>query len=249
MARTIATDRTPSTKFSAGRTGQQGFAFINLLFLIPAAMMLMSGIVLMALTLRNYNLTTAGCRRAVWLAQTDMGKTLTQMLRLNPEARRLRLQRKIVETELKAAIAAVQPVLVTALEAELTMVTAQQIRLRQQQQRLLIQAGLRRAAARGDFTRQQTQVPVWQVTNSSLSKNLAVNFIPPFDLSPDTVVSPNFEKLQKLTLNWQTNLLAQAPTNLMDTLNIKPLIFKGRCSASLEQEGLKWRPQLVADKF
>ena len=212
-------------------------------------MVLLSGLALMGLSLRHHNLATASCRRAVWLAQVDMSKALTQLLKLNPEARRLRLQRKIAEAELNAARTLLQVELIPALEAQRAFIIAQQLRLRQQQKFLLLQAGYKRAAAKQNFLHLRNAMPMQQVVSRSLTPDLAVNFVPPFDLSPDAVLKTNFSQAQKLTLRWQTQFLAQAPWELMQILNIKPQTFYGRCAATLEQEGTKWRPQLVADKF
>lgn len=248
MGRFTRANRAQPTPFGPRANRQSGFALVALLFLVPVLLILVSGLALTALSLRNYTIAKSSCRRAVWLAQVDMGKALQELLRLNPEARRLRMQRKLVEAQLAAAKISLQFELVAALQAHKALIIAHQSKIRAQQQRLIFQAGLRRRNSPVTFKESTLSINIKKVRMQSLTSNLAVQFVPPQDLSPDVVVPPGFERRQALTLLWQAELLSEAPMEIMSALNIKSLNFNGQCAATLEKEGSKWLPQLVAGK-
>ncbi|MGE3386977.1 MAG: hypothetical protein AB7K41_09645 [Bdellovibrionales bacterium] len=220
-----------------------------MLLLVPVALFLMSGLGLLALSLRNANIAKASCRRAVWLAQVDMSKAMTELIRLNPEARRLRRQRRLIEYEIKAAIVLLQPELVLALRAQLALVTIEQLRLRQNQERLLFQARSARAAASTNFIERTRLIHVSHISPVSSTSGLAVRFSPPSELTPDAIPLPQFSEQQKLSLRWQAQLLNKAPLELLKLMKIENPILRGQCTATLRTEKTKWQPQLVADKF
>jgi hypothetical protein len=216
---------------------------------MPLALVLFSGLGVLALTLRQKGIAKSSCRRAVWLAQVDLGQTLQELLRLNPEARTLLRQREVTLKELKLATALGQWPLVASLKIELARITLHQVQLRARQQRLQLQARLRRQQTQSDFLKRSNEVQLHHVAIENRVADLAVFARPPQAIAPEWELMPEFHGRQQMTIRWQARLMNEVPQGLTKALNLPALQLNGQCAASLKQEKKIWIPYLVAVKF
>lgn len=248
MARRVRpANRTPNDP-GLGKRRTAGFALIGFLVFVPLSLTLLAGLGLFASGIKGSDWASSSCRLAVWNAQNEMARAMTELERLNPEARRLRLARRKNSLQLSLAIAAVQPELVALLKAERRLILAAQFRLRLTQEHWLSQARLSRQSAREKFSKRAWTARPDPPRIESKVIDLAVVRSPPLDASPDILPSPDFELAQKLGLSWKAELLRDSPKDWLRLLGLKPMRLEGRCAATLAKKGNKWRPILVADK-
>lgn len=216
-----------------------------MLSLIPLIFSLAIGLTIVGIHLREYHKRQTSCRSLLVNTQNRLGSILENLLALNPEARKLRAQRKLAERNLARAIKTANPLLIKAAAAQLAIVTVLQLKLKAQQTALLARA---QSHVEEVYTSFKQTVGTTQLHYPSAWPGLAVFAQPPTSLSPDYILKPNFKNQQTLEAQWKIHMHAHVP-DFLRLIPIQRWHLKGQCAASLKKSGPKWQPILAAAKF
>lgn len=218
---------TPCSRDSQGR--QEGFVIILLLGALPVLLSLAMGASLLAFHLKPYYQYQRTCRILTLHAQSELAQLLKELLRLNPEAKRLRAELIATQKALRAAQASGQVQWIALAQTRLAQIKMQQMRLQAQQ--------------RGYLRRAQSEIAklsealIRRLPNAKLRdapSGLALRVNPATSLTPDYLPAVDFREHQKLEVTWQQGT---------------PWPIQGRCGASLELHKRSWWPVLAAAKF
>jgi hypothetical protein len=225
-----------------------GFALTGTLILIPLALILLAGLTLLTLAIKNRTTAFAICRQEAWQAQRTMATHLTRLMSLNSQARRLRSERQLAENALKAALGTFRPELIAAARFYLSLVVNQQVLLRAEQKRLLFAAKLTRLEAKHALFQKERLQSVVVTKFLSPVSTLAVEESPKGALTPDYIPVTDFKAMQRLQFHVLGDLMTGAPDWLLNLSQLPNLQFRGRCAASIQAEGQKWQPKIIAAK-
>lgn len=198
-------------------SNQRGFVLVFMIGLLPFLLSLMFFIKEVGLVQLEYSQKLHTCREKILETQQILGRAITRLMRLNPKAKRLRRERKVVDKVVRSTIGV--PVAHEAARIAQAIVIARQIALKLEQTQIQTRAILE--ANRSLNTLRSEKNSNWD------APKLAIRATPPLDLSPSYETLPNFEHRQSITVRMQTK-------------NAVPL----ECSATLEKEFNRWRPKL-----
>jgi hypothetical protein len=216
----------------------------QLLIFLPIVLSALIGLSALGLHLNTSTRIQTFCQRSLLQAQYENSLILSQLLKLNPQARKLRVEKNRAEANLKRALGSGRPELIAAAGTHLAWVTKQQLLFREGQKQLLLKAQQENLKSRRTLSSslRKEQSLRLKMTQKP-KKGLAVYPTPPGDLSPSYEVQQPFKNLQALRIEWQ----AQVPglsKNWLKPLGLKEWKVKGVCSASLEKRRNRWNPVL-----
>ncbi|HAG90530.1 MAG TPA: hypothetical protein DCL41_01585 [Bdellovibrionales bacterium] len=188
------------------------------------------------------------CVHRVLRLQNDLKKPLVQILKLNPRAKRLRVQQAQTQKRLARAVATGNEALAAVLTARLIWIANQQLLLRAKQEGLFLQAGLLRQEFHHQSIPGSRQVQKWTHYPDE-SKTLALTAYPPGSLSPSYKPSMNFSNLQKKSYKISKQIsFGFLPERFFSGLP-KFLKLNRSCTATLKKQGeFRWTPILKKDK-
>jgi hypothetical protein len=216
---------------------------VSTLALIPLLMTALVAVGFAHYALRRWSLAQSTCLQKATQMQTDLGKTLQELLALNHMAQELRHQRLIADRDLAAAMLTGIPATIAAAKLRRDAVIAAQTAFRARQEFLLLQAEGERAryelALRSAFFRQR-------LTGISsprfYARALAVRPQPPTSLSPDYVPIEGFARGQQARFQYRVSL----DSNLPYLRDLGNFAHSAACSVTLESEGKRWTPKILA---
>lgn len=181
----------------------------------------------------------AMCVKSVSQLQTDLGRDLTALIKLNPEAKRLRSRRAKADATLAKALASGNPPAIAAARALQSAVILQQKALRTRQEAILQSAKLQRGKAARSLSMKVRPLGVTSIQGKfSSQRALAVEASPATSISPDYLPVQDFARQQEQEFTFDLNL---APDFIQLDLRQKTL-----CSATLKNEEGKWREKITA---
>lgn len=221
--------RSPNRHSSAA-----GFALVGVIALTPLMVALVACTVGFFLIVKKKLWAQSICVKAAVLLQHDLQKDLEDLLRLNPQARRLNQRRRKAEQAFRAAVKSGNALLVKVAGAAVVSVTAEQMALRAKQETLLLRAGRRRERARSELARESSESVRGQ---RFFPRALAVVAEPPSSLTPEYKPAPAFAQAQQHRFQFAVEL---APEFLR-----RSFIQTTACSASLQQREGKWQPKII----
>lgn len=130
------------------------------------------------------------CRTTTVRAQKHILRGMKELMALNPRATRLRIQRRLAEQSVKAAVL---PQARAAAQAHLMMVISQQMRLARKQHSLIRQS---RIQAQAEIRSQKLKLKRASIPFSILKTH-------PQSLTPNYILPPaGLEHLQKIEVTW-----------------------------------------------
>lgn len=181
----------------------------------------------------------AFCVKSAVTLQRELGRDLTELLRFNPEARRLRRARAKADAAVKKALASKIPKVIAAAKAVQTAVILQQVALRARQDAILARSTMNRGRAKRSLQLNLKSLGVATVRgNSFYIRPLAVEPKPANSLTPDFQPVADFENFQQQEYSFALRL---SPDFLKLDVQQKTL-----CSATLKNQEGKWREKIVA---
>lgn len=211
----------PFAKSSARKIGacknKNGFVAISFLTLVPLFLM---GIFVLA-TVLQMNLARNKIENSCLMAQNQsffrQRQRLIQLLKLNPEAKKLTLEKTATQLRIATAAASLQWPAVMALKIKLEKIILQQQALAQKQLQILMQAD-------EEFLRRQIQIiknirlmqgqilrraePLWHLEFSQPSSRDLHLAVQPAnsDIAPIYDLKMNFEEKQTWRVHWKMKM-------------------------------------------
>ncbi len=217
---------------------------IQLLIFLPLLLSSLIGLGALGLSLQSATQIQSICQRSLLKAQYENSLILSQLLKLNSEARKLRSEKKRAEKNLQRALSSGRPEMIAAASAHLAWVTKKQLIFRAGQKQLLLKSEQEnRRSKRILSAKLRTQKSLRLKLRQMPAKGLAVYASPPGDLSPSYEVQKPFRKLQNLEIQWKAEVL-NLDKNWLKPLGLSEWKVKGACAASLEKRRNRWNPVL-----
>lgn len=224
-------------------TSQKGFLTLSTISFILVLLCLSGALTTLGFVLKKRMTLSSHCVHSVLKLQKDLARPLDRLLKLNKPAAKLRLQRKLAQARLAAAIAIANPPAIAAAKAHLLIITQRQILLRTRQHALLLEAKVRRQQFKLMSYGKNSVESHRQFSGESLA--LAVIPKPFHSLSPSYNLSPDFEKAQAQSYRLKQTIEVPLIGIMGRMTKQNQISLSTACSASLTKKGDgKWLPIL-----
>ena len=213
-----------------------GNALIGFLIFLPILLSGVASLSVSTLYLKEKTKTLSICRQYLLQIQNQMSKSLEHLQKLNPLARRLRLQKRRLQYLLSVS----PPVARPALLIRLSYVKGRQMKLAFTQ-KLLIKKAEAYAAKHLRLLKTKfygsTKTLIFSSQVPSFAK-LAVVATPLTSISPSYETSWNFTKKQSIQVTWTERPLYIMPSFLKFFLKDIPSV-NGQCTSTLRKSTSK----------
>ncbi len=252
---------------------------INLIaiVLLPIVLAVIGGLFILAIVLTTEAKAVAKCRLQMEQSQAEAAQHLNALLKLNPEAKRLKMQLRTAQRAFDAALLTGLPPAIAAAKGILLVVKIKRAALAAKQQKLIYKG---RSASR-DAPKLAEQ-SIRSALNGSRSGTISPSIAGPLgqpqstragffavlprpagDIAPEYVPAPGFKYLQKTSLQWSIKMgrddvfaksLFDGNSDHADSDHIGPALpsFDIGCAITLvpsNQKETEWKPQIVEDKL
>lgn len=219
------------------RSNARGFFTVTLVTLIPLLMTVVLAVAGVENVMKQKLRAQSLCVKAALRLQSDLGEILDSLLKLNPEATRLRAERKVADARLAAAIVTANPYAITLARAYKASVVLRQGALRAKQLILLSKAQLKLSSQTQELRIETKKLGGLNFQRRDFDfRPLAVSAAPKNSASPSyDLVSP-FERRQTKIFSFDVLLFAR----------VQPLSWRQqtRCATTLKKESLQWKPKI-----
>lgn len=216
---------------------QAGFVLVHALTLIPLLLVVITVAAGTQFAMKKKLEAQSLCVKSGLDLQKDLTKPLSQLLKLNPQARQLRAQRANADRAYFSALASANPYALAAARAWRTAVILAQNALRAEQQRLLASARISRVRSHQKLVADSRQPKVESKTY--YHRSLAVYPTPQSSPSPDYLTEPNFARLQQQRFSFEVDLTP----GFWHAQKFKQTTT---CSVSLNGKEGSWYPKIIA---
>jgi hypothetical protein len=228
------------------KSKESGFTVVMIVAIVPMLLLALSILSAGCILLLKWRQTHELCQRSLYQTQKKAGDRFNELFGLNPEATRLRAERKAAEHAMKLAI--FFPPAFAAAEAYYTSVVQRQIVLRAKQESLktLIRVeGNRNLHTLSNELRSERGIDGWPTITPL---RLSIRQSPPAALTPNHDPLNNFSILQAVKGRWMINPGEVFPKWLT---RFVPKLDRvaGTCAATLKLKGDQWVPVLGEGKF
>ena len=238
---------------------EHGFVLLFIGFLLPVGITLLLLMAAWATVRLEYSRQMHICRESVLEVEAGLAKKLRDLIKLNPQAERLRSERKIAE----AAAAAGKPIpgVNIATEVYKDIVIARQILLSAKQAKLIYSATREAREKLGELRlhlgEERASYIVSPISETHSFPFLAVQPTPKFTLSPNYEPLPGFERLQAVSVRVTFRPKDYLPPSLERAFTKFGLVaknsdwgsFSSECSATIEEEDGEWFAKLGKGRF
>lgn len=211
--------------------------------LIPLAATLITAAAAGLFIFKRKSLSQAHCIQQATVLQNDLKQTLEKLLRLNPKAASLRVQRQTADNALRAAISSGNPYAIAAAQAYWTAVYLQQTALRAKQELLLRQAEQQRQTAHRELRNKLRDVQAAHLDSRKYYwRALAVEAKPIASLTPNYEPLPMFKYFQQHRFRFAVDL---APEFAREWFSGR-LVQTTECAVTLNGKEKAWSIQILA---
>ena len=244
------------------KNNENGSATFALLGSLPILMAAIAVVVAVFYIVRSHGTSLHHCRSKLLESEENRLATMRELIKLNPEAKKLRTARRIAEKKVEAALESGTPFAIAAAEAELALVISMQTAFALAQKSLIVQAD---ASARIDLQklrtlmikRADTDLKIYDGRSKSPLAIVSATVTPlpvvakqPDTPTPDYEPDPQYSKKEVLRLSWKlwpVRLLPKWLGFLEPTF--QNLVIEGQCATTGEKKGNhQWGARLTADK-
>lgn len=235
----------------------KGMATVGFLVLMPLLAAVLAFMASAYLIIRTDGKSRHACRIELLKSQNEVALILKDLLKLNPQAKRLRAARERAE-RLEYAARGKPPHPAALLY--LTSVRARQTILAVKQKLLITEGRFKsragslpasRAVATSvndDGALYRNAALAVHSTRSSRGGSFDLVASPPDSPTPDYQPARNFEESQTMDVKWQIALGPLLPQWIQNFITLQHLKLNAECSATLTKEKKAWAPVLSADK-
>ena len=225
--------------------GQQGFALVSTMILIPLLLTLTFSLAMVFYILQNKSLAQSMCVQEAVRLQENLRKPLRELLRMNRQATILRAKREAADESLASATSSGVPYAIALAKAVQTAVIVEQIAFHARQLAWLAQAAELRSQGERTLQNRALRLHVEEFTSRTYYyRSLAVEPTPSDSLSPDYQPVPFFTTAQQQRFRYQVDLTYAWPTFKDNLAWRQPT----ECSATLEGEEQQWKVRILAVK-
>jgi hypothetical protein len=161
---------------------------------------------------------------------------------MNPNAKRLRIQRAHADADLAAAMASGYPPAIAAAETYQQMVIGLQMAFAAEQRAVFVQAGFEREHSRARFQSTRGTSGIFEPESSSGNETLAMRPDPPHSPSPDYLPEETFTESQSQTYSYKLDLFQRLPSWLHSYAKDKQRWSVQKCAATLKNKEDNWKP-------
>lgn len=205
---------------------------------LPVFLTAIAGLTIAMLSIDDKTATDTQCKREALRLQSDLGRLLEKLIKMNRSAKSLRAQRAQADAQLAAATASGYPPAIAAAQSYQSSVISAQLDFAAEQQSVLSEAALRRQRSERELPFRLPGV----TPDRDRAPSLAVRPDPPDSLTPDYLPDSPFEHKQRETFRYGVDILKYVPAWFKSKAVGRTLA--AACSATLQQEGSKWKPAL-----
>jgi hypothetical protein len=225
-------------------SGQQGFALLSLIALLPLLFTLLLSIGFFFYVVQRKSLAQAICIQQATRLQSDLRATLQKLLAMNPRAESLRLRRTQADQSVADALTTAYPPVIAAAEAVQSEVIVEQLEFHAEQEALLMQAERqRRESQRNLHQRVNEAVVAYDIRSPTYYfRALAVREEPAESPSPNYKPIELFTEGQQQRYSYSVDLAEGFPLPVMSIRQ------KTECSVSLENQEDEWPIRILAVK-
>ena len=221
--------------------------FILTLLMISVPLLTGSLMVLTALIfcIRNHDHAQKHCLQHTLYAQENIKIALKKLLKLNPNAKKLRKKHKTLNKLYKKALTIGEPISISILKTKLIFIKKQRIALDLKQKYLLNQTTYYVSKAFNAFQKKIKTFQAKQIIKKHHQPYpLAVTAQPKGDIAPVYQPKTHFAKRQTLSFSWKMPLYHSLP------ITIKNMFFKNQlssyhCSATIKKQKQQWQTTLT----
>jgi len=217
----------------------------TLVFLLPLLLSIFSLVAGLTLSFNSYTKTLKFCRHDLLASQEILNTSINSLINLNPEAKALRISRKLAESTLTTSQA--YPPLYPAALAAYRAVVAKQAALHFTQLSLISNAKFQ-ALSQIQALKKKILSQIRGSQTVHTYPNLAVEETPPSSASPSYQRQINFSMRQKISFRWTYPAIAVLPKWVQFLIPSK-FNISGKCSSTISKRNLKWKARLSEDKF
>ena len=219
-------------KIKADTSNSRGFVAMTLLILTPLFVSVFFLSFAFLLVLKRNNQVYFLCYKKGAKIQKNLQGHLKTLIRMNTQAKFLRIRRNIAEIRYKTALMSLEPFNISQAWQNLQEVKSSQKSFAQKQQSILQQAKISLQIQWRAF-KLKSKKSIYNVRKTFDSAPLALRKEPSSSDSPDYTPVPNFSEKQKIKISWSMDGFALVPQSLKKSLGLKG-ISHHHCVVSLE---------------
>ncbi len=242
---------------------ERGQAMTAALIILPLALVLFCGAIVLIWAFALEAKATAACRVSLAASQRQAALKLAQLLALNDTAEKFEQRRRMAQLALKAAILTGNPGAISAARVSLSIIETMQVPVALKQKSLVLkgkqvsmQAALRASEAirsaipekiLGNQSGSVVAKIFGQFSPQSKSARFEVVAFPADARTPKYRTARGFNKSQEVKVRWLLQLPSAKTSE--EAQDASPSIEVG-CAMTLEKtRGEKWEPQMTEDKL
>ena len=244
------------------KNNENGSATFALLGALPILMAALAIVIAVFYIVRSHGTSLHHCRSKLLESEESRLAAMRELIKLNPEAKKLRTNRRIADKKVQVALKSGIPTVIAAAEAELAIVVAAQAAFAFSQKSLILKAD---SSARIDLQKLRTLMikradTDLRIYNGRSKSPLAIvsAIVTPLPVvakqsdtpTPDYEPDPQYSKKEVLHLSWKlwpVRLLPKWLGFLGPTF--QNLVIEGQCATTGEKKGNhQWGARLTADK-
>ncbi len=184
------------------------------------------------LVLKRHNQAYFLCYKTGAKIQKSLQGSLKKLIRMNIQAKLLRIRRNIAELRYKSAVMSLEPINISKAWKNLQEVKLSQKSFSKKQEGILQQAKIS-LQAQWQVFKLKSKKYMHRVRKTFTLPPLAVRKEPTSSDSPDYVPVQNFSKNQNIKISWSMNGFALVPQSLQKYLGLKGSSHH-HCSVSLD---------------
>lgn len=237
---------------------QSGYALILFITLLPVIMASLTFLFCSQYLTKNWSQSFHICRSELFKVQTSVAQNLEQLLKLNSQAKSLRVALGLAQAKLAFAMVKADPLLIAAATKEISKINKQKKQLDIIQKSIINHANLKLKAGTWRVTQKlKKQNSENQISASSfmkiqispiksISNRLAV--VPDnSDLAPVYELKNPFSDNQMLSVSWKTYFETGLKGEMPWLQNRYQKVSS--CTVTLRKKDNKFLPQIRRDKF
>ena len=225
-------DTTMEYKIKTNTSNSRGFITMTLLILTPLFVSVFFLSFSFLLVLKRYNQSYFLCYKKGAKIQKTLQGHLKKLIRMNTQAKILRIRRNIAEIRYNAALISLEPINISKAWQNLQEVKSSQKSFAQRQKSILQQAKISLQVQWQTF-KLKYKKSIYNVRKTFDPEALAVRKNPPSSDSPDYTPVSNFSEKQKIKISWSMDGFALVPQLLRKSLGLKG-ISHHHCTVSLK---------------
>lgn len=219
-------------KIKKDTSNSRGFITMTLLILTPVFVSVFFLSFAFLLVLKRHNQAYFLCYKAGAKIQKTLQGRLKTLIRMNTQAKLLRMRRNIAEIRYNTALISLEPINISKAWQNLQEVKSSQKSFAQKQKNILQQAKINLQVQWRTF-KLKSKKYIYNVKKTFDSESLALRKEPPSSDSPDYTPVSNFSEKQKIKISWSMDGFALVPQPLRKSLELKG-ISHHHCAVSLE---------------